>query len=85
MQDHKPMLKGFLLGVLLMILMVVAIGAVNHGTSNRASDTSTVFRSVYSSQDGKIVYVCDDTHIYRSTDAGDNWTVILKKSNNPGS
>jgi hypothetical protein len=83
MQNHKQMLKGFMLGVLLMIMMVVAIGAVNHKTGNRAGDTTTMFRSVYASQDGKIVYACDDTHIYRSTDGGDNWKVILKKSDNP--
>jgi len=73
-----------MLGVLVVILMVMTIGAVNQKTQNRAGDTSTIFRSVYASQDGRIVYACDGTHIYRSTDAGDNWTVVLKKSNKPG-
>lgn len=84
MQNRNQMLKGFMLGVLLMILIVGTIGAVYQKTENHAGDTSTIFRSVYASQDGQIVYACDDTHIYRSADAGQNWSVVLKKSDKAG-
>jgi photosystem II stability/assembly factor-like uncharacterized protein len=84
MQNRNQMLKGFMLGVLVVILVVMTIGAVNQRTKNHAGDLSTIFRSVYASQDGRIVYVCDDSHVYRSADGGNNWTVVLKKSDKAG-
>jgi hypothetical protein len=85
MKNGNQALKGFLFGVLVAILLLMVIGAVNRGTGNNTGDKSTLFRSVYASQDGKVVYVCDDDHVYRSIDAGENWTVVLFKTNQPGS
>lgn len=84
MNNKKPYVKGFILGALAALAVMVMPGAIHQQTDNRAGDTDHIFRSVYSSSDGKTVFVCDDVTVYRSTDGGANWSVVLKKGQASG-
>lgn len=82
MQRQHQTLKGFVLGILVTVALLVTMGAVNPQTSNDGGDTAHSFRNLATSSDGKIVYVCDTHTVYRSTDSGANWTVVLQKGLN---
>ena len=77
-------LKGFLLGAGAMLALVLTVGAVNRDTPNIAGDKTVSFNSVYASRDGKTIFVCDTYNVYRSTDGGDNWSVVLKRHSRAG-
>jgi hypothetical protein len=79
MKGQHQIVKGFLLGIFVMGALLLTIGAVNPQTSNDGGDASHAFSDLATSSDGKIVYVCDTHVVYRSTDGGNNWTVVLKK------
>jgi photosystem II stability/assembly factor-like uncharacterized protein len=79
MKTMKESVKGFILGVLISLAVVAITGAVNEQTVNNGGDTDHPFENVYASNDGKTVFVCDANTVYRSTDGGANWTVILRK------
>ena len=81
MQKINGTVRGFILGILATVAVLVLIGAVNHQTQNVGGDDIHSFQSVYASSDGKIVYVCDNYTVYRSNDGGENWSVVLKQSN----
>ena len=72
-------LGGFWMGMAIALVLVVTIGAVRFDSGNTTGDTTTSFNNLATSSDGRIVYVCDDDHVYRSTDSGANWQVVLEK------
>ena len=77
-------MKGFLVGAGAMLALFLILGAVNRDTMNVAGDKSVSFNSVAVNRDGKIIFACDNYNVYRSTDGGDNWSVVLKRQNNAG-
>ncbi|RJQ71928.1 MAG: hypothetical protein C4519_19055 [Desulfobacteraceae bacterium] len=82
MQRNKEMVKGFVFGAMAVLLLTLATGAIYKQTSNVTDETTISFQSIYASSDGNIVYVCDNTTVYRSTDGGANWTVVFAKRDN---
>jgi hypothetical protein len=79
MNNKGQTLKGFILGVLAAVATMAIMGTVNQPTENVSGDTGHSFQNVSASSDGKTVYVCDNVAVYRSTDGGTNWAVVLKK------
>ena len=73
--------RGFILGIIATVAAMMLMGAVDHQTQNIGSDDVHSFQSVYASSDGKVVYVCDNYTVYRSKDGGENWSTVLKQSN----
>lgn len=84
MQNKKSVAKGFLIGALTAILLMAIVGAVDRQTQNVTRNTTISFNSVCTSSDGRTVYATDNFNVYRSTDGGDNWTVVLKKNGSSG-
>ncbi len=84
MSHKKSYLKGFILGVVTVVAVMMMTGAIYRQTDNRGGDTDHTFRALYASNDGKTVYACDDVTIYRSTDGGANWSVVFKKGKTSG-
>lgn len=79
MENKRQIVKGFILGILVAVATMAMMGAVNQPTENVSGDTGHSFQNVSASSDGKTVYVCDNVAVYRSTDSGTNWAVVLKK------
>jgi photosystem II stability/assembly factor-like uncharacterized protein len=71
--------KGFLLGAAAMLALIFSVGAISKNTQNIAGDRNVSFNSIYASSDGNTIFVCDTYNVYRSTDGGNNWTVVLKR------
>lgn len=72
-------LKGFLLGAAAMLALVFIVGMVNPDTSNVVGNRDVSFNCITSSSDGNTVYATDNFNIYRSTDGGNNWSIVLKR------
>lgn len=79
MEKKKDLLKGFIIGAVLMLLLMTATGAIDKRTDNVTKNTSVSFQSIYASDNGNVVYVCDNDTVYRSVDSGASWSVVLKK------
>jgi photosystem II stability/assembly factor-like uncharacterized protein len=79
MQWNKGNIRSWLLGAIVMLLLVMITGGINRSNENITEDTTISFRDIHTSADGRTVYVIDDDHVYRSTDGGSNWTVVLAK------
>ena len=47
-------IRGFILGILAAVVVMMLMGAVNHQTQNIGGDAIHSFQSVYASSDGKI-------------------------------
>ena len=77
-------MKGFLLGAAAMLALLFTVGALNRDTSNIAGDRTVSFNNVAVSNDGRTVFVADTYNVYRSTDGGDNWSVVLKRHDKSG-
>lgn len=79
MKKRNNTAKGFLLGVMVTLLLMLTTGEIYRQTNNVSHNTTTSFQSIYACDDGNIVYVCDNNTVYRSMDGGDSWTIVLKK------
>jgi hypothetical protein len=79
MHINKDLIKGFLLCALLIVLFLITTGGIQRPAYNITEDTTISFQSLFASDDGNVVYVIDNHNVYRSTDRGDNWTVVLAK------
>ncbi|MDA8140884.1 MAG: hypothetical protein M0036_19725 [Desulfobacteraceae bacterium] len=84
MENKHQTMTGFLLGIAVAAILVLGVGAVNSQTQNNGGDTSHAFQSITTSSDGQTVYVCSTHAVFRSTDGGANWTVVLKKGSSSG-
>lgn len=80
MRYQSPFLKPFLMGIVIAAIFFTIVGAVDRQTSNVSEDTTVSFNSVFASSDGRIVYVIDNDRVYRSSDGGANWSIVLRKS-----
>lgn len=79
MQARNQFIKGMALGAAIILGMLFLTGAVTTQTYNVTGDDNVSFTDLACSSDGKIVYVADVKTVYKSTDGGLNWTVVMKK------
>ena len=82
MQSRRDYLKGLVLGAVVVLGLVFLTGAIITETNNRYGGVTLSYVNVACSNDGKTVYVVDQEHVYKSTDGGYNWLVMLKKNRN---
>lgn len=79
MKTYRDIVKAMILGAAGLAVLIVITGAVTTQTPNMAGEDTESFGHVACSADGQIVYVVDVETVYRSTDGGENWKVVLKK------
>ena len=77
---NRNFITGLLFGAFIALSFIFTTGAVLKETSNAVSNDTASFRDLACSADGQTVYVLDVETVYRSTDGGNNWSVVLKKN-----
>ncbi len=70
---NKELIKGFIIGAIFVLIGVFTIAFTNIGDSTRP------INNLACSMDGKIVYVSDNFHVYKSMDYGKEWIEVLRK------
>ena len=77
----QPFTKGLIIGAIAAAAFFFVTGAVNTDTANTVGTDSSAYSNVACSGDGMIVYVIDTQRVFRSSDGGHNWSVVLQKPN----
>jgi hypothetical protein len=80
MRDRHSFCRGFLLGLAVITLGLLSLGAVNFRSPNVHYDMKANFPlSVACSADGLKVFVTDNNKVYYSANSGKDWQIILSE------
>jgi len=79
MKNHRDFIIGLLAGAVIVLSLILTTGAIQMETSNTVGNETASFRDLACSADGRTVYALDVENVYRSSDGGQTWSVVLTK------